>query len=134
MSNTTEKLTDRKIYTAIAEGTLEDLDPDVITAWAEKKINQLDKKAAKAKETAAAKKAEGDALTEAIEKALTSEFMTLADIAERVETEDEITASKISYRLNALYKTDGSGVEKGEVVIKNEDGKTRKLVGYRKVN
>ena len=60
--------------------------------------------------------------------------MTLADIAERVETEEEITASKISYRLNALYKTDGSGVEKGEVVVKNEDNKTRKLVGYRKVN
>ena len=45
----------------------------------------------------------------------------------------ELTAEERVF-VNALYKTDGSGVEKGEVVIKNEDGKTRKLVGYRKVN
>ena len=76
MTNT-EKLTDRKIYAAIVDGTFEDLDVDTIVAWAEKKIAQLDRKAAKAKETAA-------------------------------------------------------GVEKGEVVVK-DDGKSRKLVGYRLV-
>lgn len=129
MTNT-EKLTDRKIYTAIAEGTLEDLDADVIAAWAEKKIAQLDHKAAKAKETAAKKKAEGDALTDAVKEALGPEFETIADIAARIEGED-VTVSKISYRLNALFKTEGSGVEKGEVVVKGEDGKSRRLVGYR---
>ena len=128
MANT-EKLTDRKIYTAIAEGTLEDLDADVIAAWAEKKVAQLDRKAAKAKETAAAKKAEGDALTDAVKAALTPEFETIADIAARIEGED-ITVSKVSYRLNALYKTEGSGVEKGEIVVK-DDNKSRKLVGCR---
>lgn len=129
MTNT-EKLTDRKIYAAIAEGTLEDLDPDVIAEWAEKKIGQLDRKAAKAKEAAAAKKAEGDALTEAVKEALTDEFESIATIAARIEGED-VTVSKVSYRLNALYKTEGSGVEKGEVTIKGEDNKTRRLVGYR---
>ena len=129
MTNT-DKLTDRKIYTAIAEGTLEDLDVDAITAWAEKKIAQLDHKAAKAKETAAKKKAEGDALTDAVKAALSDEFESIADIAARIEGED-VTVSKVSYRLNSLYKTEGSGVEKGEVVIKNGDGKSKKLVGYR---
>ena len=129
MTNT-EKLTDRKIYAAIAEGTLEDLDPDVIAEWAEKQIGQLDRKAAKAKENAAKAKAAGDALTEAIKEVLTSEFETIATIASRLEGED-ITASKVSYRLNALSKTEGSGVEKGEVTVKEENSKTRHLVGYR---
>lgn len=129
MTNT-EKLTDRKIYAAIADGTLEDLDVDTIVAWAEKKIAQLDKKAAKAKETAAAKKAEGDALTNAVKEALGTEFETIADIAARVEGSD-VTVSKIAYRLNALYKTEDSGVEKGEIAVKGEDGKTRRLVAYR---
>lgn len=126
----TEKITERKIYTAIAEGTLEDLDADVVAAWAEKKIAQLDRKAAKAKENAQKKKAEGDALTEAVREALTNEFETIADIAGRIEGE-EVTVSKIAYRLNALFKTEGSGVEKGEVVVKDDNNKTRHLVGYR---
>lgn len=130
MTNTTEKLTERKIYTAIVEGTLEDLDVDAVVAWAEKKIAQLDRKAAKAKENAEKKKAEGDALTEAVRETLTEEFETIADIASRIEG-DDITLSKISYRLNALSKTEGSGVEKGEVVVKDDKNKTRRLVGYR---
>lgn len=129
MTNT-EKLTDRKIYAAIAEGTLEDLDPDVIAAWAEKKIDQLDRKAAKAKETAAAKKAEGDALTEAVLTSLTTEFEPIAEIASRIEG-DDVTLSKISYRLNAAYKA--GKIEKGEVILTGEKGK-RKVVAYRAIN
>ena len=87
MTNT-DKLTDRKIYTAIVEGTFDDLDTDAIVAWAEKKIAQLDNKAAKAKETAAKKKAEGDELTNAVLAAVTDEFETIADIAARIEGED----------------------------------------------
>lgn len=130
MTNTTEKLTERKIYTAIVEGTLEDLDVDAVVAWAEKKIAQLDRKATKAKENAEKKKAEGDALTKAVRETLTGEFETIANIAARIEG-DDITLSKISYRLNALSKTEGSGVEKGEVVVKDDKNKTRRLVGYR---
>ena len=130
MTNT-EKLTDRKIYTAIAEGTLEDLDADAIAAWAEKKIAQLDHKAAKAKETAAKKKAEGDALTDAVKEALTGEFEPISAIAARIEGED-VTVSKISYRLNALFKA--GKADKGEVSIKGEDGKSRKLVAYKNLD
>lgn len=131
MTNT--KLTDRQIYTAIVEGTLEDLNVDTIVAWAEKKIAQLDHKAAKAKETAAAKKAEGDALTELVLNALTEEFETIADIAARIDNEDA-TLSKISYRLNQASKGENPKVEKGEITVKNEDGKgSRKLVAYRAI-
>ena len=112
----TDKLTDRKIYTAIAEGTFEDLDTDAIVAWAEKKIAQLDHKAAKAKETAAAKKAEGDALTAAVLEAVGMDFEPIADIAARIEGED-VTVSKVSYRLNALSKAENPAIEKGEIVL-----------------
>jgi len=124
-----DKLTDRKIYTAIAEGTFDDLDTDAIVAWAEKKIAQLDHKAAKAKETAARKRAEGDALTDAVYAVVSDEFESIADIASRVEGED-ITVSKISYRLNALAKA--GNLEKGELVLEGEKGK-RKVVAYRKI-
>ena len=129
MTNT-EKLTDRKIYAAIAEGTLEDLDPDVIAEWAEKKIDQLDRKAAKAKEAAAAKKAEGDALAEAVLASLTTEFESIAEIASRIEG-DDVTLSKVSYRLNAAYKA--GKIEKGEIVLTGEKGK-RKVVAYRAID
>lgn len=126
MTNT-DKLTDRKIYTAIVEGTFEDLDVDTIVAWAQKKIDQLDHKAEKAKENAAKKKAEGDALTEAILAAVTNEFETIADIAARIEG-DDVTASKIAYRLNAQAKA--GKLEKGEMTLAGEKGK-RKVVAYK---
>ena len=126
MTNT-EKLTDRKIYAAIVDGTFEDLDVDTIVAWAEKKIAQLDRKAAKAKETAATKKAEGDALTDAVLASLTTEFEPIAEIASRIEG-DDVTLSKVSYRLNAAYKA--GKIEKGEIVLTGEKGK-RKVVAYR---
>lgn len=129
MTNT-DKLTDRKIYTAIVEGTFEDLDVDTIVAWAQKKIEQLDHKAAKAKETAAKKKAEGDALTDAVLAAVTGEFETIADIAARIEGED-VSLSKVAYRLNAAFKA--GKLDKGEIVISGEKGK-RKVVAYRNFN
>ena len=123
----TDKLTDKKIYTAIAEGTLEDLDVDTIVAWAEKKLAQIAHKAEKAKETAAKKRADGDALTDAVLKVVTNEFQTIADITAQVDGED-VTASKISYRLNAAAKA--GTLEKGEVTLEG-DGKKRTVVGYR---
>lgn len=130
MTNTTEKITERKIYTAIVEGTFEDLDVDTVVAWAEKKIAQLDHKAAKAKENAEKKKAEGDALTDAVLASLTTEFEPIAEIASRIEG-DDVTLSKVSYRLNAAYKA--GKIEKGEVVLTGEKGK-RKVVAYRAID
>lgn len=125
MTNATDKLTDRKIYTAIVEGTFEDLDTDTIVAWAEKKIAQLDHKAAKAKETAAAKKAEGDALTAAVLAAVSDDFCSIADITARVDA-DDVTVSKVSYRLNALAKA--GTIEKGTVTVDK-----RTVVAYKNI-
>lgn len=131
MTNT-DKLTDRKIYTAIVEGTFDDLDTDTIVAWAEKKIAQLDHKAEKAKETAAKKKAEGDALTDAVIAAVGEDFESIADIAARVEIEGEdVSLSKVAYRLNAAFKA--GKLDKGELVISGDKGK-RKIVAYRTID
>ena len=122
------KYTDKEIYTAIVEGTFEDLDVDTIVAWAQKKIASITNKAAKAKERATAKKAEGDELGAAVVAAVGDEFESIADIAARIDGPD-VTIAKVSYRLNAAAK---AGVlEKGTVTLEGETGK-RTVVAYKK--
>ena len=128
MTNT-DKLTDRKIYTAILEDKFNEIDIDTRAAWAEKKIAQLDHKAAKAKETAAKKKAEGDALTDAVYAVVGTDFESISDIAARVDVAD-VTVAKISYRLNALAKA--GKLEKGELTVES-DGKKRHVVAYKQI-
>ena len=93
-------------------------------------IALLDKKAAKAKETAAKKRAEGDELTDAVRAALSNEQLEpIADIAARIEGED-VTVSKVTYRLTQLVKN--GEAEKGEISIPGGEGvKARKIMGYR---
>lgn len=105
---------------------------DQLKAFAEKEIAHLDKKAAKAKETAAKKRAEADELQNAVEAALSdTDFEPIATIAARIEGED-VTVSKVTYRLTQLVK---AGVaEKSEIAVPTGDGnKTRKIMGYRAV-
>lgn len=105
---------------------------DQLKAFAEKEIEHLDKKAAKAKETAAKKRAEADELQNAVEAALSdTEFEPIAVIAGRIEGED-VTVSKVTYRLTQLVK---NGVaEKQEIAVPTGEGnKTRKIMGYRAV-
>ena len=71
-----------------------------LVAFVEDQIALLDRKAAKAKETAATKKAE-DALLPVVEAALTDELSTIADIVARIDVED-MTAAKAASRLNKL--------------------------------
>ena len=137
-----EKTTKRNIYEALinyaTEGIMEFTDkdgsvievtPDYIKAFAENEIALLDKKAAKAKETAAKKKDEGDELYEAVRNALTDEFATIADITAAIEGED-VTVSKTTYRLNKLV---AAGIaEKTDIKVGGEDGKkTRTVKAFR---
>ena len=92
-----------------------------------KEIAALDRKAAKAKETAAAKKSASDELTEAIFGVLTDELASIADIAAKIEG-DEVTPAKCQYRLNKLVES-GRAV-KDELVLETEGGKKRKVVGF----
>ncbi len=122
MMNT--KLTERVIFEAIANDTLNTLDRDEIAAWATRKIEQLDKKNAKARERAAAKKAEGDELMEVVFEALGDEFEPAADIAARIDGEG-LTVGKIQNRLTRLVN-DGRA-EKTDIKVDK-----RVIKGYRR--
>lgn len=129
-----EKITKREMYEAIKE-TFETgsckFDAAVVMEFCDKEIAALDAKAAKAKERAAAKKAEADVLMTQVEEALTGEFQTIADIAAAVaEVNADATVSKITYRLTKLVE---SGIaEKTDVTIPGSEGvKARKVKAFR---
>lgn len=132
-----EKITKREMFEAIKE-TFETgsckYDAATVMAFCDKEIASLDAKAAKAKERAAAKKAEADVLMGQVEDALTGEFQTIADIAAAVgEVNPDATVSKTTYRLTRLVE---AGIaEKTQVTIPATDGgKARKVQAYRLIS
>ena len=131
-----EKITKREMYEAIKE-TFETgsckFDAATVTAFCDKEIAALDAKAAKAKERAAAKKAEADALMGQVEDALTDEFQVIADIAAAVaEVNADATVSKVTYRLGKLVEA--GAAEKTQVTIPaTETSKARKVQAYRAI-
>lgn len=131
-----EKITKREMYEAIKE-TFETgsckYDAATVTAFCDKEIAALDAKAAKAKERAAAKKAEADVLYDQVADALTGDYQVIADIAAAVATVNpDATVSKVTYRLGKLVE---AGVaEKTQVTIPaTENSKSRKVQAYRAV-
>jgi len=135
------KMTKKNVYDALinfanggelgyetAEGFVT-IDMDALRGFAAHEIELLDKKAAKAKDSAAKKRAAGDELTEAVAAVLTDEFQTIAEVTDQIEGED-VTSAKVQYRLNALVKAEKA--EKTELSIPGADGKkARKVVAYR---
>ena len=113
-----KKLTKRDFYEMIKEIVAED---ENLVAFCDKEIAAIDAKAEKAKERAAAKRAEGDALREAVQNVLTNEFQTIDAIYGQVEGE-EVTKAKVTARLTQLVKaeiaekTDVKNEETGETV------------------
>ena len=128
----TQKLTKKDKLTAIIatlKGENTDITVDELVAYCENEIELLDKEAAKAKETAAKKKAENDELTDVIASLLTDELQTTADITAQIDDED-VTVHKVSYRLTQLTKAERAIKE--EVSIPGKDGaKARKIAAYR---
>lgn len=137
-----EKMTKRNVYEALInlantgnlvyasdEGDVT-VTGEALIAFAENEIALLDKKAVKAKERAAQKRAEGDDLTAAVCDVMsTDEFETIADIAARV-TGDDVTVAKVTYRLTQLVKN--GKAEKTELTIPaTENSKARKVQGYK---
>ena len=135
-----EKITTREMFEAIKglaeSGALhmqdfnEAISDSAVAEFCENEIALLDKKAAKAKETAAKKRAEGDELTDAVRAALsTEEFEPIAEIAARIEGPD-VTVAKVTYRMTQLFKN--GEAEKQEITIPGGEGvKARKVQGYR---
>ena len=131
-----KKITKREVLAGVMNGvqtgdyngiTVED-----IVTFCENEIDLLDKKALKAKERAAAKKAEGDALTDAVKAALTDELETRDVIAARVAETfgEDASVAKVGYRLTQLAKAEVAVSE--DIKIPGGEGqKTRVVKGYR---
>ena len=107
----------------------ENISDEAVAEFCANEIALLDKKAVKAKERAATKRAEGDALTDAVRAVLTSEFEPIADIAARIEG-DDVTVAKVQYRLGQLVKA--GEAEKEQITSPASGGqKIRKIMAYR---
>ena len=140
MTNEAVKVTKKDYYNNIiqamktGEGSI---DPVDIIAFCENEIAMLDKKAEKAKERAAAKKADGDALTDAVKAALTNEFAITADItmkvAEALGNDAEVTVHRVQYRLTQLAKAGEAEVTDMKIEA-TETSKARTLKAYRVCN
>ena len=131
-----EKITKREMFEAIKEtfetGTCK-FDAATVMAFCDKEIASLDSKATKAKERAAAKKAEADVLMDQVRDVLTGEFQTIADIAAAVaEVNADATVSKVTYRLTKLVEA--GDAEKTDVSVPGVDGaKARKVKAFRAI-
>lgn len=137
-----EKMTKRNVYEALINyavtGAMAYIDGDAtvevsaeaLQAFAENEIALLDKKAVKAKERAATKRAEGDELTAVVRQVMsTEEFEPIADIAARIEGED-VTVAKVQYRLTQLVKA--GEAEKEQITVSGGEGqKARKIMAYK---
>lgn len=124
-------MTKREMYEVIANvfetvdvNTL-NVEPEVveeIVIFTGKEIAAIDRKNVKARERAAEKRAEGDAITAAIEGILTNEPKTVNDILAELE-DATLTPAKIVARATRLVKAEKAVKETVKV-----DGRT--LVGY----
>ena len=137
-----EKMTKRNVYEALINlantGNLEyttdegavTVTGEALIAFAENEIALLDKKAVKAKERAAQKRAEGDELTDAVRAVMSTEtFEPIAEIAARIEGED-VTVAKVTYRLTQLVKA--GEAEKEQITVPGGEGqKARKIMAYK---
>ena len=133
-----KKITKREMFEAIKAGcttgewTVSDTE---VAEFCENEIALLDKKAAKAKERQAEKKAAGDELTDVIKSVMSKEeFEVIADIAAKVaEIVEDSTVAKVAYRLGQLVKN--GEAESTDVKVPGGEGqKTRTIKGYRLLN
>lgn len=126
--------TKREMYEAIKAGATTGewaITETELVEFCDKEIAALDKKAAKAKEAAEKRKAEGDALTAIVRAALTDEFQTIADVTLKVvETDAEATTHKVQHRLSQLAKNGEAVKEKISVPV-GEGEKKREAMAYK---
>lgn len=137
-----EKITKRQMFEAIIrwadgevlsytdkDGEVVEVEVDALRVFAEHEIQLLDKKAEKAKESAAKRKKE-DPLYDAVKFALNDEFKTIADITEDlVAAGHDVTVAKVTYRLSKLVEA--GEAEKAPIKVGGEGTKTRTVQGYR---
>ena len=129
-------VTKREMYEAIKAAVEngsatfgENVTAEMVVEFCDKELAALSRRAEKAKENAAKRKADGDEMTNAVLCALsTEEFMTLAAVVENTDHAD-VTTGKVQYRLKVLV--DSGRAVRGEVVLTSEEGKKRTVTGYK---
>lgn len=84
-------------YTEVTEEAI------MLIDFVDEQIEQIQSKAEKAKQRAAEKRAEGDALRNTIQSLMTNEWQSIDEIFNQIEDE-EVTRSKITARLTQLIK------------------------------
>ena len=122
-----KKVTKKEYYVMLKEvvENAEVENKDELVEFINKQVKLLDDKAAKAKEKAAEKRAEGDELRATVEATLTEEYQTIADITAQIDDE-EVSKAKVTARLTQLVK-EGLAVKEE---AKTEDGK--KVMVYKR--
>ena len=106
----------------------EDVDLDGIIEFCQNEIAALDKRAAKAKERSAEKRAANDEYLEVVFGVLTDEPMTRNDVLTALDN-PELTVNKVGARLTKLVSS-GRAI-KEETTVETEDGKKKKVMTYR---
>lgn len=106
----------------------EDVDLDGIIEFCQNEIAALDKRAAKAKERSAEKRATNDEYLEVVFGVLTDEPMTRNDVLTALDN-PELTVNKVGARLTKLVSS-GRAI-KEETTVETEDGKKKKVMTYR---
>lgn len=122
----TKKVTKKEWYAEIRK-IVEAADvenKDGALEFIDNQVKLLEAKAAKAQENAAKKKADGDALREAVYAVLTTKLQTIDQITEQVDGED-VTKAKVTARLTQLVKAEMAVKD----TVKTEDG--RKVTAYK---
>lgn len=131
----TPKITKKDYFNgimAVLNGGGTDIPVADMVAFCEKEITALDTRASKAKERAAAKRAEGDALMDLVFSVLTDEPATRNEVFDRVvatgDASDDVSVAKIGYRLTAL--TSNGKAVKTEITADGTDGKSHRYAAY----
>lgn len=127
-----EKITKKQMYegmVAYFRGEDTEITEGMFAEFCLAQIADLDKKAAKAKERAAKKKAEADELTDLVYSVMTDEFQTGADIAAAVlaklPEDTDVTAAKVTARITKLVNA--AAVVKEQMTVEVEGKKSKKM-------
>lgn len=107
------------------------LDPQEMIEKAQQKIASIERKAERAKELRAEKRAAGDELLELVKACLTNDWNIAANIAAEIseKTGETFSRQKISARLTKLVK-DGFAVE-SDMILTKENGKKNTAKSYK---
>lgn len=98
-----KKITKVEKLNMIKEVLIEVEGTEMLVEFVDEQIEQIQAKAEKAKQRAAEKRAEGDALRNTIQSLMTNEWQSIDDIFNQIDDE-EVTRSKITARLTQLIK------------------------------